>query len=279
MELELKEQTDTQKCLVVDVTVLPSCNLLVVDWYKQPLMVMDGQTGRLISKVHLASRPHRLCLLPGDRAAVSLPEKKVIQIMSVSTDQLNRLDQVNVEGECTGLAYLNNKFIVGFSDKPCVASISIKGQLIERVSEDNTGNAHFMQPGYICVTTENDSPIIYVSDSGTRAITRLSEQLEVLQTFKVHVPLENKLYGLAAAGGGQLLVRGSDSLNYPTLLVLDTGTGVFTKKQCVKRKLSLVFGSCVAFCPRLGRVYVEVGNYYCNECITVYEISNCFSDT
>jgi len=129
-----------------------------------------------------------------------------------------------------------------------------------------------MYPGYICVTTENDAPIIYVSDSGTGTITRLSEQLEVLQKFQLLS--EHGPYGLAAAGGGQLLVRGSDSHSSPTLLVLDTGTGVFTKKQRESRKTFFLFAPCVAFCPRLGRVYVNARNRDGNQCIAVYEISN-----
>ena len=268
----MKAPTDRRHCWVVDIAVLPSSNLLVADGGNQSVKLVDVLTGCLLSQVQLPGRPCRLCLLPGDRAAVSQPDEKVIQIMSVSTDQLNLLDRVNVEGRCTGLAYMNNIFIVGFNDKPCVASISIKGQLLKSVSEDNTGNAHFKNPGHICVTTENDSPIIYITDWSTRTITRLSEQLEVLQTYKV--PTENVPYGLAAAGGGQLLVRGRDFLSYPTFLVLDTGTGVFTEKQ-----RRILFTSCVAFCSRLGRVYVNTRNHDGNECITVYETSHCIRDT
>ena len=273
----MKAHTDTRRCWVADMAVLPSCNLLVADWWNQSVKMMNVQTGRLISYIQLPGEPFRLCLLPGDRAAVSLHDEKVIQIMSVSTDQLNLLDRVNVKGQCTGLAYMNNIFIVGLFDKLCVASISIKGQLLKSVSEDNTGNALSMYPDRICVTTENNVPIIYVSDYITGTITRLSEQLEVLQTYKV--PTEIVPYGLAAAGGGQLLVRGSDSHSYPTLLVLDTGTGVFTKKQCESRKSSVLVASRVAFCPRLGRVYVSARNRADNTCIAVHEISNRIHDS
>jgi len=167
------------------------------------------------------------------------------------------------------------------SDKPCVEIITgIEGQLLKSVSNDNTGNAHFMYPGYICVTTENNAPIIYVSDPGTRTITRLSEQLEVLHTF-FKVPTENGPYGMASAGGGQLLVRGlrPTAPSLPTLMLLDTGTGEFTEKQRGIIKMTVWFVGFVAFCPRLGRVYVNAGNRAGNECITVYEISNCFSET
>jgi len=275
MELELKAPTDTGNCWVADMAVLPSSNLLVADWGNQSVKLVDVLTGCLLSQVQLPGRPYKLCLLPGDRAAVSLPDEKVIQILSVSTDQLNLLDRVNVKGQCMGLAYMNNIFIVGLIDKLCVASISIKGQLLKSVSKDNTGNAHFINPGRICVTTENNAPIIYVSDWST--ITRLSEQLEVLQKFKFPKG-ENVPYGLAAAGGGQLLVRGSDSLGNPTLLVLDTGTGVFTEKQGESRMISVLF-VCVAFCPRSGREYVNARHRAGNECITVYEESHCIRDT
>jgi len=79
--------------------ILSSCNLLVADWGNRSVKVMDGQTGRLLSQIQLPGRPRSLCLLPGDRAAVSLPDENVIHIMSVLTDELNLLDRINVEGK------------------------------------------------------------------------------------------------------------------------------------------------------------------------------------
>jgi len=272
----VKAPEDTQSCWVYDMAVLPSCNLLVADMLNQSVKVVDVQTGRLLSHLLLPSEPLSLCLLPGDRAAVSLLPERVIQIIDTSTDQLKLLDSVNVDRKYNGcLGYMNNKFIVGSSDQQCVASLNIEGTLLRSVSKDNTGNRLFKNPLYICVTTDIDGPSIYVSDSGTHTITRLSEKLEVLQTFRL--PSKYGPYRLAAAGRGQLLVRGCDwdFTRHTRLWVLDTGTGKFRErpKEEGEWKWEFFYTYCVAFCPRLGRVYTNIGKHGENENISVYEIS------
>ena len=234
-------------------------------------MVIDAQTGRLISHVELPGGPEGLCLLPGNRVAVSLTYERMIQIIIVAADQLKLQDSVNVEEECRGLAYLNNNFIVGLRDKHCVASINIEGKLLKSVSRDNTGKQLFIFPDNICVTKEKSSPSIYVS--GTYTITRLSEELDVLQTFKV--PFHGRPGGLTTTGGGQLLVGQWGYRDGNRLWVLDTSTGEYTELSLGLLGTRTVWCSAayLAFCPRLGRVYVNCGDLRRNNDIQVYEIS------
>ena len=273
MRIKLQVPTDAAGCYLNDIVLLPSCNLLITDWFNMSVNVIDAHTGRLLSHVQLRGRPDRLCLLPGNRAAVSLPDNKMILTIDVSADQLKLLDSVNVVGVCVGLAYLNNNFIVGLEDKHCVASINIEGKLLKSVSKDNTGKELFKYPDNICVTKEKSSPSIYVSDSGTDTITRLSEELDVLQTFKV--PVKGWPVGLTTAGGGQLLV-GQCGLNDDNRLwVLDTSTGEYTELSLglLGTRTLWCSGACVAFCPRLGRMYVHMKEFGENDHIQVYEIS------
>ena len=82
--------------------------------------------------------------------------------------------------------------------------------------------------------------MIYVSDNGTRTITRLSEELQVLQSFTD--PALQDPPGLASVGGGQLLV-----VNWgwnSTLSVLDVTTGQVT--PLLGREENLRYTLCVA---------------------------------
>jgi len=273
MRVELQEPTGALRCWVEDMVVLPRCNILIADWGNCSLIVIDAHTGRLISQVRLPDRPDRLCLLPRNRAAVSLPGKKMIQIINVAADQLKLQESVNVEGECGGLAYLNNNFIVGLRDKHCVASINIDGNILKSVSKDNTGKQLFIYQNNICATKEKSPSSIYVSDSGTHTITRLSEELDVLQTFKV--PFHGRPGGLTTTGGGQLLVGQWGYRDGNRLWVLDTSTGEYTELSLGLLGTRTVWCSAayLAFCPRLGRVYVNCGDLRRNNDIQVYEIS------
>jgi len=275
MKLEVSAPTDPQPSWVFDMAVLPSCNLLIADHGNDSLKVVDVQTGRLLSHLHLPGRPYNLCLLPGDRAAVSLLRERVIQIVDISSDQLKLLESVKVAVKCIGLAYLNNKFIVGLppslpfilSDQQCVAYLNTEETLLKSVTKDNMENQLFKDPSHICVTTDIDGLSIYVSDRGTHTITRLSEKLEVLQTFRF--PTMDGPYDLTAAGGGQLLVRGCYG-GFTTLWVLNTGTGEF--RELLGYKWEVWYTACVEFCPRLGRVYTNIGKHGENSYIRVYGI-------
>jgi len=268
--MDVRGPEATTLCCVEDIVVtLPSCNMLVSVAVNNSVKVVDVQTGRLLSHLHLPGRPASLCLLPGDRAAVLLPDERAIQIIDISSDQLRLLDNVKVAEKYVSLAYMNNKFMVGSSDLRCVASLNIEGKLLKSVSKDNTGNQLFENPLHICVTTDIDGPSVYVSDWGNHTITRLSEELEVMQTFGV--PIEYELYDLAAAGGGQLILI-VDSGN-TKLLVLDTGTGEFTELLEDVGDWGIYEASRVTFCPRLGRVYTNTGSLVGVEYIRVFEIS------
>jgi len=269
-KMDVKVPKDNNPNYLTDMVVITSNNILIVDGWNNSVKLMDVQTGCQLSHVQLPGRPWRLCLLPGDRAAVSLPSEKAIQKIDVSADQLKLLDSVHVEGECKCLAYMNNTFIVDFRGQHCVATLNMEGQLLKSVTKDNMGNELFKNPYYICVTAEKNASSIYVSDIDTRTITQLNEELDLLKTFKAPNVVVPGV--LATAGGGQLLVRAWGPDNH-RLWVLDTSTGVFTELSVglLGEEGSRAKEGCVAFCSRLGRLHVNIGNE--NEVIRLYELS------
>jgi len=271
MDVDFKAPTDTRACIVADMVVLPSSNLLVADFNNNSVKVIDVHTGHLFSYAQLPGDPRSLCLLPDDRAAVSLPFMRNIYIFDVSTAHINFLDSVDVERYCIGLAYMNDAFLAGFYEPQgaILALINIKGNVLKSVSSNNAGKTLFNCPFCIRVTTENNASSIYVSDFITRTITRLSEELKVLQWFQYST--QPGPGGLVPAGAGQLLA--SDCTG---LWVLDTNTGERKKLLDVKHKDgNYCVAARVAFCPRLERVYINFRYLADRESdfINVYEIS------
>jgi len=268
MEMELNKFSDELKCIVFHMVMLPSHKLLIADTLNKEVRVLDIQAERQISHLQLPGMPFRLCVLPGDRAAVAYTDVKAIQILDVNSDELKLLKRVRIVGILRGLAYQNNRFVVGYSRPAYVALLNNEGKHFKSLSKDYAGQDLFRNIRDICVTTEEKNPTIYVADNITRTITRLSETLEVLQTFT----LKNQYapHGLAATGGGQLLVTGRNFLQPDKLFVLDTNTGVFDELLEVAWQGVDVFSAGpVAFCPRLGHVYLRTGQ----GSINVYQIS------
>jgi len=250
-DIKVKSATDRRWCIITDLVVLPGDLLLLADHNNQSVKLADPASGQLLDQLQLPGSPHGLCLLPRDRAAVTIPGKSTIQTISVTMKKLSLQNVINVNGECYGIDYVNNYFVVGFHNPAMLALIDKKGNIYKSITTDSINHTLFKEPNYICVATENTSKVIYVSDRGTSTITRLSEELQVLQSFTD--PALQNLHGLASLGGGQLLVVNSSSSS--TLSVLDVTTGQVTQLRGQEEDLNSI--CCVAVSHTLGTVYVD----------------------
>ena len=251
-DIYVKSPSDTHGCKVTDLAVLPGDLLLLADDHNQSMKLVNPVSGQLLDQLQLSDSPHGLCLLPGDRAAVTIPGESTIQTISVTNKKLALHEVINVKGRCFGVDFVNDYFVVGFSYPAQVAMVDRHGTICKSIT---TGfKEPFKYPNSICVTNEHTGNVIYVSDHGTRTITRLSEDLQVLQSFTS--PAFEEPRGLAPVGGGQLLVM--DGCPWPvlpsTLQVLDVTTGTFTRLMAWEAGMS--YTSCVAVSHPLGTVYV-----------------------
>jgi len=237
----------TSCCCISDMAVFPGDLLLLADRDNQSVKLVDPTSDQLLDKLQLPGKPHGLCLLPGNRAAVTIPAKSTIQTISVTNNKLALHDVITIEEKCVGINCVHDYFVVGFHKPGKVALIQTTG----KISETSQNKTLFKYPDYICVTTENTRKVIYVSDNGTMTITRLSEELQVLQSFTD--PALQSPHGLASVGGGQLLVVNYDILS--TLSVLDVTTGQVTR--LLREDENLRCTRCAAVSHTLGTVYVN----------------------
>jgi len=252
--INIKSATDRRGCYITAMAELPGDLLLMADRDNKSVKLADLASGQQLDRLQLPGQPHGLCLLPGDRAAVTIPQMSMIQTISVTMKKLSLQDVINVNGECYGIDYVNDYFVVGFKKPAMLALIDNKGiiyKLLKTYAINHT--LHFKYPDYICVTTENTSKVINVSDRGTKTITRLSEELQVMQSFRD--PALQNPRGLASVGGGQLLVVNYGGLLSPsTLSVLDVTTGQVTPRLGLEVNLNCT--ECVAVSGTLRTVYV-----------------------
>jgi len=253
-DISVESPTDKYNCYITDMAVLPGDQLLVADRDNQSMKLADPASGQLLDQLQLPGEPHGLCLLPGDRAAVTIPTKSIIQTISVTNNKLVMQNVINIKEKCCGIDSIKDLFVIGFDDPAKVALVDSQGKIYKSISKDSRGKALFKYPDYICVTTESTRKVIYVSDRGTKTITRLSEELQVLQSFTD--PELQGPRGMASVGGGQLLVAANYVGWLPsTLFVLDVTTGQVT--QLLGQEEHLRHIGCVAVSHTLGTVYVN----------------------
>jgi len=251
-DINVKSATDRLDCNITDMAVLPGDLLLLADFRNQSVKLADPASGLLLDQLRLPGQPSRLCLLPGDRAAVIIPGKSVIQTISITMKKLSLQDVINIGHACCGINNVNDYFVVGFDNPAKVVLIDKKGKVYKSIIAEFKNHTLFKHPTYICVTNENTSKVIYISDQGTKTITRLSEELQVMQTFTD--PALQDPRGLVSLVGGQLLVVDNVGSSTSTLNVLDVTTGQVTSLLGQKENLCCTF--CVAVSHTLGTVYV-----------------------
>ncbi|XP_052778407.1 transcription intermediary factor 1-alpha-like [Mya arenaria] len=222
-DIQMKTTADTSNCSLTNVTLLPGGMLLLADSDNNSVKLLDTETSTVVSKVKLPGDPCDLCLLPGDRAAVTLPCELKIQFLSTKCN-VSLQDIVEVGEECYGIDFYDDNLIVSFSYPGKVVMMDMKGKVNKSVDKDSSGKPLFRFPYYLTVTRESHRPSVYMSDTGTSIITMLSTSLQVLKIFKAAALINPR--GLTAVGDTQLLVCGFGSNN---IVLLDTSTGKMTQ--------------------------------------------------
>ncbi|XP_052778915.1 uncharacterized protein LOC128216397 [Mya arenaria] len=216
-DIPVKASTDNRDCFLNSLALLPRDRLLLTDFNLNSVMLVDTTTNKMVSQVKLPGCPWDLCLLPGDRAAVTLPKEKKIQFVSTQGN-VTLQEVVNVDGECHGIDFCDDNLIVSSTNPAKVVLIDMKGKVKKSADKDSSGKPLFLYPEYLTVTRESQTPpVIYVTDWGTSTITKLSITLEVLQTYKDPI-LMRLPHGLTPVGDNQLLVCGGSTDN---ILLLD----------------------------------------------------------
>jgi len=128
-DINFEFPTDTRGCKVTDLAVLQGDLLLLTDYNNQSVKLADPASGRLLDQLRLPGSPHGLCLLPGDRAAVTIPGKSTIQTISVTNKKLALQDKIQLQKRCFGIDFINDYFVVGFIEPAQVALIDKKGKI------------------------------------------------------------------------------------------------------------------------------------------------------
>ncbi|XP_052779620.1 uncharacterized protein LOC128216932 [Mya arenaria] len=248
-DISVKTLDNTIDCRLTCVTLLAGERLLLSDCHNRSLKLVDTKNNKVVSQVKLPGQPWDLCLLPGDKAAATLPSKKKIQVV-FTQGNVTLQNVVKVDGECRGIDFCGDNLIVSFILPGKVVMMDMKGKVKKSVYKDSSGKPLFQDPEYLTVTRENQTPpVIYVSDRDTHTITKLSISLEVLQSYQD--PILKSPRGLAPVGDNQLLVCGWGS---NSILLLDTLTGKIT--QLLGKEEGIEWPRSVAYCPLRKMVFV-----------------------
>jgi len=244
---------------IQDISVVSSDYILLCNDSTENVKLVNTRDGRVLSEVSVTSSwaniffssymryrlSYRLSLIRKDRAAVAFPNKIQfinIQGQSITLGTVLTLNYYPRDVSRCGKSDL----VVSYKTAPWLEVISPDGSVLHQFRQTGA-TSHFKNPNYL--TTSVDG-YIYVSDWGTKTITKLNSSLQLLQTFSD--PLLDLPYGMVSISPDQLLVC---SFWKDRIVLLNTRTGkssiLLGKQDGIKSPWSL------SYCPEQEKLYVS----------------------
>jgi len=234
-------------------------SLLISNLTKLSIQHVDSRTGSTLSEVSTKPRrPYRICLLGGERAAVTMSGKKV-QLVHVRGDRLTLGTVLGVKADCWGVAPSGDNVVVSYDEPPWLEVMSPNGSVLHQF-QDPAAAQTFQSPNFL--TTSSDG-FHYVADFNLDTITKLDSSLKVLQTFSD--PQQRGLFGITSVGDGQLLVC---SWSKHSIVHVDVNSGKVT--TILGGKDGIVKPRSLAFCPQQRKLFVCTDNE--TDSIQVYQL-------
>ncbi|XP_052810704.1 uncharacterized protein LOC128238629 isoform X2 [Mya arenaria] len=231
-DIPVKSPSGTLNCGLTSMLVLPEDRLLIADCNNDIVAMVDLKTSSLMSEVDVPSTALDMCLLPGDRVAVSMG---CMGIQLIETrGKLVLKDTIKVGGDCHGICYHNECLIVSYNGGN-VEKINMEGKVLKKVSDSWLSRKPFKYPWYVAVVSDGLTEAIYVSDFDKNTITKLDMDLNIHQTFQN--PALRGPTGITAVDN-QLLICGLFSNN---ILCLDLPSGQMTKLLRISTPRSVCF--------------------------------------
>ena len=262
-QVRLKRQLDIQlpegTCRIEDLALVSPDMLLVSNWGKQRMQLLDCLKGEVVYEVQLKGWPYRICLTDRNTAAVEVGDRK-IQMIKVKNKTLTKGRELTVSESIRGLTFSRNSLVVAYYDPPWLEEISIDGKVLQQFDKE-AGSQYFKYPNFMCTTPSGS---VFISDYGTDTITQLDDQLNILQTFTS--PLLQGPCGITAVTEDQVLVC-SNSNNSIVLLQPSTNT----MSTLLRKDDGMEMPRSLTYCPDQKKVYVTPPQYTAT--IKVYQVS------
>ncbi|XP_060565097.1 E3 ubiquitin-protein ligase Midline-1-like [Ruditapes philippinarum] len=216
-DMTLKSES---RCNIVGMAMISDTRMLVADNNNKTIKMINADTGKLVSKITLPSRPNDIINLLDNKFAVAIPSKKCIQMMSYNDSTLYLHHRIDVGEQCKCVAYGQGKLVVG-----CGSGTR------KLVILDTTGNMTqvFDTPGFFDspekIVISSDEKFMYVTNYKVvyaGKCTKMDWQGTVVQMY------EDQKY---------VFPTGIQELEDGTLLVC------YKNSQCIER-LSSSFKKC-----------------------------------
>jgi len=134
-EVRLKRQLDIQlpggMCHIEGLAVVSPDMLLVSNYTKRCVQLLDCLKGKVVSEVQLHDESWRMYLTDRNTAAVKVGYKK-IQMIKVKDKTMTNGRELTVSGTIYGLTSSRNSLVVSYGSQPWLEVISMDGKVLHQ---------------------------------------------------------------------------------------------------------------------------------------------------
>jgi hypothetical protein len=171
-EICVKTQQDKILCGIRGMLMLTPDLLIITDCNNNAVKMVDISSQSVSDQLQLDAGPWDITPVTNKELAVTLPYKRTVQFISISSNKLVKKHTMMVDGECNGISYYQGKFVVSFVNPAKLQILDRNGTTLTTIDGKNM----FKLTHYVMCNKSS----IYVSDSWMNTVTRLNWQGEVI---------------------------------------------------------------------------------------------------
>lgn len=246
-DMFVKHPDEEKECWITGMTIEYPNILLVTDNINSSVKRIDTITRSITGHRELSSEPWDITLMGLGFAALTLPKKEQVKVISTSGN-LASAATFKTRGQCFGIEATFDQLFVSYegSDKNPgkIEILDHFGQVLSEIKCYGT----FRHPKYISLNHKGVYPEIYVCDAINSTVNKLSKT----QCYEIYQHLENVPEGLTYTEDGYILICIKEFEKI--LLVNDKGDKVET---FLTRSDGIKNAQCVCYDAEQKIIYVS----------------------
>ncbi|XP_060566560.1 uncharacterized protein LOC132725439 isoform X2 [Ruditapes philippinarum] len=163
-DIDLNSSSGNTECNITGIEVIKPDKIIMCDYSdNKNVKCYDTVKKIIVSEIKLTESPFDVAAITDDKFVVTVPGKRSIHFMSLRNQHIVSGRKVNINEECYGIVYSQDKLVVSCNYSPGkVLILDLQGKILQSFSGVSS---LFCIPFYITVNSAGTS--IYVSDCGS----------------------------------------------------------------------------------------------------------------
>lgn len=101
---------DSKRCCITGLALIADSEIVLTDFNNSSVKLVDTYENKVISKLKVKSPPWDVTCVSSNKVAVTVPEKKIIELLTIDKSSKFSLEQsITCTGKCYGITKSKDK--------------------------------------------------------------------------------------------------------------------------------------------------------------------------